>query len=80
MLSSIAFTGIPLARIRLEWAPFEPDNKNNAESCIASDNKGRLSDVNCDEPRPFICHMKNSNIIPNDCGTTDPGKYVLVLF
>ncbi|CAB3257652.1 unnamed protein product [Arctia plantaginis] len=64
--------GIPLAQIYHEWAPFEPDNKNNAESCIASNYKGKLSDVSCDEPRPFICHKKHINIDPNDCGTTDP--------
>lgn len=57
-----------------EWAAFEPDNKNNAENCIALRSDGKFSDVQCDEPRPYICHRPHTNIDVNGCGTPDPGQ------
>lgn len=57
-----------------EWATLEPDNKNNAENCIALNCEGKLADVRCDEPRPYICYREHSYVDTNMCGTTDPGK------
>ncbi|CAB3222952.1 unnamed protein product [Arctia plantaginis] len=64
--------GIPLAEISHEWAPYEPDNKNNAENCITLNSDGKLSDVRCDEPRTYICYREHSNVDVNVCGTPDP--------
>ncbi|CAB3222950.1 unnamed protein product [Arctia plantaginis] len=64
--------GVPFDLIPHEWAPLEPDNKNNAESCIALHSDGKFSDVRCDEPRPYICFRPHSNTEVNICGTPDP--------
>lgn len=77
------FAGIPLAQIPHEWAPFEPDNKNNAESCLALRSDGKFADVRCDEPRPYICYREHSNVDINVCGTPDPGnilKFFNIMF
>lgn len=72
-----------MEQIPHKWALSEPDNKNNTESCLALHSDGKLSDVKCDEHRPFICFREYSNIDVNICGTPDPGDsnyYVFVLF
>ncbi|CAB3222953.1 unnamed protein product [Arctia plantaginis] len=66
------YLGISLSEIPHDWAPFEPDNRNNAENCIALHSDGKFSDVQCDEPRPYICHRQHSHADVNVCGTPDP--------
>ncbi|CAB3257638.1 unnamed protein product [Arctia plantaginis] len=66
------FVGVPLEKIQHEWAQNEPDNKNNAESCLALHSDGRMSDERCDEPRPYICYRPHSDVEANVCGTPDP--------
>ncbi|XP_075986353.1 macrophage mannose receptor 1-like [Anticarsia gemmatalis] len=63
--------GLPLESFHHEWADNEPDNQNNAESCIAMDSEGKLSDVSCDVPRPYMCHRKLSSVDVSVCGTPD---------
>nr|AAD09286.1 putative lectin [Hyphantria cunea] len=64
--------GIPLTEIHHEWAQCEPDNKNNDENCTALSSDGKLSDVRCDAPRPYICYREYSKVDVNLCGTPDP--------
>ncbi|RVE45768.1 hypothetical protein evm_009568 [Chilo suppressalis] len=64
--------GKPIARLGIEWAPNEPDNYNNTESCIVMLQNGTMADVRCTETFPFICYKKKSNNMAlNDCGTID---------
>ncbi|XP_075988365.1 macrophage mannose receptor 1-like [Anticarsia gemmatalis] len=65
--------GVPLSTIRREWAPMEPDNKNDTERCLSMSPDGKLSDVKCEEPRPYLCYRKDSDVDVNDCGTIDSG-------
>ncbi|CAB3257648.1 unnamed protein product [Arctia plantaginis] len=64
--------GIPLSSIPHEWAPYEPDNKNNAEQCLTLNSDGKFSDVRCEEPRPYICYRRHSKVDVTNCGTPDP--------
>ncbi|XP_075988366.1 macrophage mannose receptor 1-like [Anticarsia gemmatalis] len=64
--------GIPLDSTPHVWAPKQPDNKNDAERCLTMSPDGKLSDVKCEEPRPFMCYRKDSKVDVNACGTTDP--------
>ncbi|XP_075986757.1 C-type mannose receptor 2-like [Anticarsia gemmatalis] len=63
--------GIKLDEIPHKWAPYEPDNVKNDESCIAMNKKGEFSDERCDVPLPFICYRADSNVDVNECGTPD---------
>lgn len=69
------FAGIPLEAISHIWEDEEPNNKNNAERCIALNTDGKISDVNCDIPRPYMCYRANSLVNVKECGTPDKGKY-----
>ncbi|CAB3222959.1 unnamed protein product [Arctia plantaginis] len=67
-----SINGIPLDKISHEWANSEPDNKNDSERCLTLNCEGKLSDVRCEEPRPYICYREHSHIDTNICGTPDP--------
>lgn len=62
------------------WANNEPDNKDDAERCVALNCDGKLSDVRCDKPRPYICYRPNSTKGAGICGTTDPGEHNFRMF
>ncbi|XP_075988340.1 uncharacterized protein LOC142984528 [Anticarsia gemmatalis] len=64
--------GISICNIPHVWAPKQPDNKNNAERCLTMSPDGKLSDVKCEEPRPYLCYRKDSKVDVNACGTIDP--------
>ncbi|XP_075988237.1 C-type mannose receptor 2-like [Anticarsia gemmatalis] len=63
--------GMPLNIIPHVWAPMEPDNKNDTERCLSMSPDGKLSDVKCEEPRPYLCYRKDSDVDVNVCGTID---------
>ncbi|XP_059056932.1 macrophage mannose receptor 1-like [Achroia grisella] len=64
--------GVPLSKIPVSWAPGEPDNYNNNESCLLFYSNGTMADINCNEVRPYICYKKkNKSVVRSDCGTTD---------
>ena len=68
-------TGIPLSKIPETWAPNEPDNKGNKESCLTMNFNGELADLSCSETRPYVCYRSGDlRQGINGCGTTDPGK------
>lgn len=64
--------GIPLDDIPKEWAENEPDNKNDEERCISMSKLGKISDVRCEDPRPYICYKRYTDNNVNVCGTSDP--------
>ncbi|XP_075985590.1 C-type lectin domain-containing protein 161-like [Anticarsia gemmatalis] len=64
--------GTPLSTTPYEWGDMEPDNKGNSERCISMTSAGKLADVRCDEPRPYICYRANTKVDVNACGTPDP--------
>ncbi|XP_038211981.1 macrophage mannose receptor 1-like [Zerene cesonia] len=65
--------GIPLSKMPVQWMPSEPDNQNNAESCIVMVANGTIADVSCYDVYPYVCFKKRTkNMIMNVCGTTDP--------
>ncbi|KAJ8709535.1 hypothetical protein PYW08_009539 [Mythimna loreyi] len=69
----ISVEGIPLSKIPQFWAPNEPDNKEDKESCLTLNSNGDLADVSCDTTRPFICYRAvDSKKRINECGTIDP--------
>ncbi|XP_075992907.1 secretory phospholipase A2 receptor-like [Anticarsia gemmatalis] len=65
--------GTPLEGFPHEWAANEPNNIDNAEHCLAMNSEGRLSDVSCDKPRPYLCLKTHRP--ENECGTSD-SEYV----
>ncbi|RVE45770.1 hypothetical protein evm_009570 [Chilo suppressalis] len=70
--SFASIEGKPLSKISVEWAPNEPDNFNDSESCIAMFENGKMADVRCTETFPFICYKKKTvNMAINECGTID---------
>ncbi|CAF4953801.1 unnamed protein product [Pieris macdunnoughi] len=68
--------GVPLSHISYTWADGEPDNYNDAESCLLLTENGEFADVNCEDTYPYFCYKKISNsLVMNSCGTTDPEKH-----
>nr|XP_034830465.1 uncharacterized protein LOC117987550 isoform X1 [Maniola hyperantus] len=63
--------GIPLSKIPHTWAEGEPDNLDNAESCMMMLDSGELADVNCSETLPYLCYKKTTRTALGDCGTVD---------
>lgn len=57
------------------WGTGEPDNFENAESCLAmtTDNKGSMADVKCDDVMPYVCYKRHAHLTMTECGTTDSG-------
>ncbi|XP_072932310.1 C-type mannose receptor 2-like isoform X2 [Epargyreus clarus] len=69
--------GVPLWKIPHKWAPNEPDNFNDSESCIATFADSSFADVNCNEPFPYICYKQSQkNVLLTNCGTID-NEYTL---
>ncbi|XP_059056886.1 macrophage mannose receptor 1-like isoform X2 [Achroia grisella] len=69
--------GVPLSRIPVSWAPGEPDNYENNESCLLLIPNGTMADVNCTQVFPYICYKKKTqSVVQTTCGTTDT-KYFL---
>ncbi|KAJ8709531.1 hypothetical protein PYW08_009535 [Mythimna loreyi] len=65
--------GTPLAKIPVVWAADEPDNKDNAESCITLNSNGEVADRSCEDTRPYICYRPGDpQVEANECGTIDP--------
>ncbi|KAJ8715434.1 hypothetical protein PYW07_009916 [Mythimna separata] len=65
--------GTPLSAIKIAWAKNEPDNKDNAESCITLNGNGELADRPCEVTRPYICYRsENRQVQVTECGTVDP--------
>ncbi|XP_059056931.1 C-type mannose receptor 2-like [Achroia grisella] len=74
-LSKAVYTsveGVPLARIPVSWAPGEPDNYENNESCLLLSPNGTMADVNCTKVFPYICYKKDTqSVVQPECGTID---------
>ncbi|XP_075986549.1 C-type mannose receptor 2-like [Anticarsia gemmatalis] len=66
--------GIPLESLSVTWAANEPNNIDNLESCLVMDPEGKLSDIRCESPRPYLC-FKNQILPETVCGTPD-SEYV----
>nr|QWY13114.1 IML17 [Mythimna separata] len=65
--------GKPLSKIPQVWAPNEPDNKEDKESCLTLNSNGELADVSCGTTRPYVCYRSaDSKTRTNECGTVDP--------
>ncbi|CAB3222948.1 unnamed protein product [Arctia plantaginis] len=66
--------GIPLDQIIQDQTLLQLDNKNNKENCLALQTEGKFIDVDCDEPRPYVCYRakteEESEV--DECGTPDP--------
>lgn len=70
--------GVPLLRLALVWAPGEPDNFNNSESCLSmtTDSQGLISDTQCSGILPYVCYKKDTQLSITDCGTSDLGYHL----
>ncbi|KOB78578.1 Lectin 1 putative immunolectin, partial [Operophtera brumata] len=54
--------GVPLSRMSIQWAPGQPDNFENSESCLVMlpGNNGTVGDVKCTDVFPFVCYKKRT--------------------
>lgn len=68
-------SGIPLDQIVQDQTLLMLENKNNKENCLALQSEGKYIDVDCNEPRSYVCYRaeteEESEV--NECGTPDPG-------
>lgn len=66
--------GVPLLRLPITWAEGEPDNYEDAESCLAmlANDQGSMSDESCTRVLPYICYKPGKILALNECGTIDP--------
>ncbi|KOB78821.1 Lipopolysaccharide binding protein [Operophtera brumata] len=62
-----------LLKLPLEWAPGEPDNYLNSESCLVmlTQSNGTVGDVMCSDVFPYVCYKKKTTLVLTECGTHD---------
>ncbi|KOB65867.1 C-type lectin 21, partial [Operophtera brumata] len=56
--------GVPLLKLPLEWAPGQPDNYLNSESCLVmlTQSNGTVGDVMCSDVFPYVCYKKKTTL------------------
>ncbi|KOB65869.1 Lectin 1 putative immunolectin, partial [Operophtera brumata] len=59
--------GVPLSRMSIQWAPGQPDNFENSESCLVMlpGNNGTVGDLKCTDVFPFVCYKKRTQSLYN---------------